>query len=55
MLKKNDVILYEALMEKGLASKDALELLIKQVETTQMNLAQILLKDGLFPEAGYLR
>jgi len=55
MLKKNDVILYEALMEKGLASKDALELLIKQVETTQMNLAQILLKDGLFPEAEILK
>ncbi|MFA5147374.1 MAG: ATPase, T2SS/T4P/T4SS family [Candidatus Omnitrophota bacterium] len=54
MLKKNDVVLYEALMDKGLVSKEALEPFIKEVETTQSNLGQILIKRGIFPERDIL-
>jgi len=50
MLKKQDLILYEALIERGLISKDALEPFIKEVETSDAGLSQILVKGGLFPE-----
>lgn len=54
MLKKNDLILYEVIIERGLASKDALEPFIKEVETSQSNLAQILARQGIFPEKDLL-
>ena len=50
MLKKQDLILYEALIERGLISKDALEPFIKEVETSDASLSQVLVKRGLFPE-----
>jgi len=54
MLKKNDMVLYEALMEKCLVSKEALEPFIKEAETSQLSLAQILIKNAIFPEKDIL-
>src|SRR4030042_546452 len=50
MLKKNDMVLYDMLIEKRLISREILESFVKETETSQSNLAQILAKHGMFPE-----
>ncbi len=54
MLKKSDVILYDTLVEKALASKEALEPFIKEAETSDISLSHILVKHGLFRESDLL-
>lgn len=54
MLKKHDIVLYEALIEKGLIAKEALEPFVKEVETSKSNLVEVLVKSGLFYEKDIL-
>lgn len=51
MLKKTDVFLRDALIEKGLSTKESLDLFLKDMpDTSQEGLAQYLIKRGLFTE-----
>ncbi|MCX5702225.1 MAG: ATPase, T2SS/T4P/T4SS family [Candidatus Omnitrophica bacterium] len=55
MLKKSDTILSEALIEKGLVAKESLNPLLKEAETSKLNLQQLLVRDGLFNESDLLK
>jgi len=54
MLKKQDILLYEGLIEKGLISREALEPYIKEVEVSDSNLLQVLVDRGIFLEKDLL-
>lgn len=54
MLKRFDLILREALVEKKLISEDALEPFIKEVETSDATLAQVLNRHAILPEMDIL-
>ncbi len=50
MLKKNDMVLFEALVEKCLISKEAMESFIKEGESSQLSLGQVIIKHGILSE-----
>jgi len=54
MLKKFDIILREALVEKELISEDAMAPFIKEVENSDTTLAQVLIKHAILPEKDIL-
>ncbi|MFH1640633.1 MAG: ATPase, T2SS/T4P/T4SS family [Candidatus Omnitrophota bacterium] len=55
MLKKSDTILSDALLEKGLLTKEALNPLLKEAEASKLNLQQLLVRNGLFAEQELLK
>ena len=54
MLKRESKVLYEALIEKGAVSAEALTPLIKEAESTGESLQQTLVKKGVIPEKNLL-
>jgi type IV pilus assembly protein PilB len=54
MPKKLDTILFEALLEKGLISKNDLEVFLKEADTSGKSLQQILIERRLIPEKDLL-
>jgi type II secretory ATPase GspE/PulE/Tfp pilus assembly ATPase PilB-like protein len=54
MPKKSDIILSEALIEKGLLTKKDAEALLKEIDASDSSLQQLLVKRGLFPEKDIL-
>ena len=54
MLKKHDKILYEALIERGLSSKEGLEPFLQEIDVSGEGLEQLLVKRGLFAEKDIL-
>ena len=50
MAKKNDLILAEALVEKGLIAQKDIDPVLKEAETTGFSLQQLLNKRGLFTD-----
>ncbi|MFA5157326.1 MAG: ATPase, T2SS/T4P/T4SS family [Candidatus Omnitrophota bacterium] len=54
MAKRSDTILYEALLEKGLITKEALEPLLKEVLSTGKSLQQIVVNKGIAREQDVL-
>jgi type II secretory ATPase GspE/PulE/Tfp pilus assembly ATPase PilB-like protein len=54
MVKKSDNILYEALIEKAMISKERLDSCLKEAGVSEQNLAQILVNNGLLSERDIL-
>jgi len=55
MIKKYDKILYDALIEKGIVSKEKLNSLVKEMEATGQDLSHILIKSGVVSEKEILQ
>ena len=54
MIKRFDKLLYEALIKKGLISREALDTLLKEVDASDESLQQLLIKKGLLLEKDIL-
>lgn len=55
MIKKYDKILYDALIEKGIVSKEKLNSLIREMEALGHDLSHVLIKSGAVPEKEILK
>ena len=55
MIKKSDKILYDALIEKGIVSKEKLNSLVKEIEASGQDLSHVLIKNGVASEKEILQ
>ena len=55
MIKKSDKILYDALIEKGIVSKEKLNSLVKEIEASGQDLSHVLIKNDVASEKEILQ